>query len=358
MKTDKHGSMRFMRWSTAILLLLFLCWSPSLLAENCSSSSPTINLPDFTVKTTDPVGTLLGSAQSVSVTFSCTGLPVSGNSQYAYTATIQAGNLAPADPLDNPTGNAGIVFATNVPGIGVKLTATPVQASDNACIRCGPNSSRGFEPGAVTVPSSTNLGTGSGTVSERFTAQFIKTGTVTPGIAVTSLQLMQFAWYIYGIGATQPYFASLSIGNANVTTIGCSVSIASQNLNVNLPTVALKLFTGVGSKAGATPFSIDLSCQPGTKATVTMSATNANTTTTGVINNATTITGKTPATGIGVQLTNTSGTGVNVRGTAQTAVTATGQALSLPYVAQYYQTAATTKAGAVQAVITFTMSYQ
>ncbi|WP_266159228.1 fimbrial protein [Dyella silvatica] len=341
----------FAYWLAWLLLAAgSLGWVPGAVAQstNCTASAGAFSMPSVSVMPNTPVGTLLGSPTQITVTFTCSGLPYN-RSTFGRTATIQAGNLAPPDATDPPSGG-GIAYATNVPGIALKLTASPIQASDNACLRCGPGSTPGFEAGAVTAPNYNNY---TGSVSETFTAQLVKTGPVTAG-SVNSVQLMQFYWYIYGITASSGAIGSLTLNaGTSVSMVACSVNMDSQNLAVTLPQISTNALATVGASAGRTAFKINLTCQSGANASITMTTANPGTAT-GVI---APTTGTGYAANVGVQLLNGSYNAVTFN-TAQALGATPNGTLSIPYFAQYYRTGSPVGSGQVKATATFNLTYQ
>lgn len=353
-----------------LLLAVLASWAPRALAAatNCTSAGGTISLPPVTVPANPAVGSLVGTPASVTVTFTCSGLPYSqpqAPNNYSLTATIQAGLLAPADPTDNPNADNGIIFATNLPGLALQLTASPVQANDRAWVRGGPGGTRGFEPGAVTAPASawqctgkgrnqTCTGTYTGSVSETFTAQLIVTGPVTTG-TLSAINLMQFNWYIYGISPSQGYFASLILNSTVVRPPACTV--VNNNLTVTLPTVYTSTFSTTGSVTGQTPFNLQLNCSAGTNVSITLTpGTPAYTNAQGVLTNTS---GPGYAGNMGVQLfQDSSCTSAIVFNSAIPEGTTPNGSMSLPFCASYYQTGTPVTAGRVTATATYTLTYQ
>ncbi len=347
-----------------------LAWTPGAwaAATTCTSAGGSLTLPPVTLASNPPVGTLLGAPASVTVTFTCSGLPSEQPSppqNYSATATIQAGLLAPADPTDNPNGSNGIMFATNLPGVALQVTASPVQANDRAWLRGGPGSTRGFEPGTVTAPLSAWQciqpqhhwcagwgGTYSGSVSETFTAQLIATGPITSG-TVNSINLMQFNWYIYGIGPSEGYFASLILNAVTVSPPACT--LLNPNQTVTLPTVNASGFTAQGSTAGLAPFTIQLSCNPGTNLAITLATGSPVAGMTGVIANTT---GAGYAQNVGVQITDWNQNPVPFDTPVSQGVSPNG-AFNLSFYARYYQTGSGgVSGGVVHAAATYTLTYQ
>lgn len=333
-----HRRTRFTRLSHRLVwfVLALACFGlmpRHAIAATCkaSSAAPTLTVPSVTVMTSAPVGSKLGTPASVSVNFSCTGL---GGS----TATVQVGNLATRDASDPPPGG-GISFATNVPGIALVLTATPVQASDNSCLRCGPDQAPGWELASIT---------GTATTTATFTGQFMKTGPVTAG-TVRSIQLAQLWWYIYGSTSSVSLNSVLTLASSTIGVQACSVNTDSTNLTVTLPTVSTQALRSSTAVAGRTGFKINLTCTPGANVSITMSTTKPGTATGTIVSTGT-------AGNVDVQLLDGSFNPVTFD-TATSLGAAPSGTLSIPYYAQYYATGSA-GAGSVSATATFTMTYQ
>lgn len=348
-----------------MMMLALISWSPiTLAATSCTSSGGTITLPSVAVPPNATSGTLLGNPGQVTITFTCSGLPYDLSVE-GHTATIQAGLLAAADNSDTPGVGAGIIFATNLSGVALKLTASPIQADDRAWLRGGPGSTRGFEPGAVTVTCTSNscVGDKSGSVSETFTAQLVRTtGPVGTG-TLTGGTLMQFNWYIYGIGPSQGYFSSLKFNSIAVTAPACSIN-AAKDFTVTLPNVSARTLAVSPKVAGVTAFSISLSgCPSGT--TVVSSTFSA-----GNIDGATGYLKNTAANNnVEVQLLNGSGSNNaaalspillnQATAGAQNSgrYNVVGGAATMNYYAQYIASGGTPSAGTVTSTVQYTITY-
>lgn len=365
---------RLNRMPRCLHLLLLLVAAVCLLmpghakAANCQSSSATLSFPGtVTVPSNLAVGQSLGVTGTATITFTCSGLPVTTGSTADHTATIQAGQyLATLDPTNNTAG-PGITFATSLSGIAVLVKASPVQATSQACLACGPTSTAGYVPGSVTAPSNARAGSYSGTVVANYTAQLIKTGPITPG-TITSNQLIPFWWYIAG-GSQDSTSISLStylvLPTITVSAPACTVSSASKNISVSLPSVQASALSSSGQTAGSTPFNIALTgCPSGVKSVTAYfnSSANVDTNTGNLINNGT-------AKNVEVQLLNgpgsttasafspilLTGAQATAQNSGQFAVNASGAA-TMNYYAQYIATAAAA-AGSVNTSVTFTIAY-
>jgi len=315
-------------------------------ASTCTTSSAgTLTLGNVVVEPNTPVGALLGTPTSITMIFTCSNIPSANNGGNAL--FIQAGNLAAVDPMD--TGANGIIFATAIQGIGLKLTSTDDMPKAEACLRCGPGSTPGFEIGPVSRTGRT--------VSQNFTAQFIKTGTVVPG-TLQGVRLMQFWWYEYGYTPSSgPMSTGLTVnGGATVGLTACTVNTASQNMTVTLPTVSTAALKTQGATAGRTRFNINLTCQAGATANITFATASAFSVANGVINPTT---GTGMASNIGIQLLNGAAAAPVPFNAAQSLGTSPNGVWSLPFHVQYYRTSSSAiTAGNVRGTLTFTMTYQ
>jgi type 1 fimbria pilin len=361
--------MRLFLWLT--LALASLGWAPLAAAAsspNCTASSATLSLPSsISILPNAPTGPISGATGTATITFNCSGLPATTSHSADYTAVIQAGQyLATLDTTNNVNG-PGITFATNITGLALLVTATPVQATSNACLACGPTSTAGYVPGSVVAPSSSKQGAYSGTVTANYTGQLVKTiaGAISPG-TITAINLIPFWWYIPGgsVDSTSLTLnASLNLGAITVTVPACTISSGS-NFTVTLPTVTTSALSASGKIAGTTPFSISLSgCPSGVSvATSVFSGGNVDAATGNLKNGGV-------ATNVEVQLLNGSGSSnaaaysaINLSQTTASTQNSglyniVGNAAKLNYYAQYYAIGAAT-AGSVQSSVQYTITYQ
>jgi type 1 fimbria pilin len=357
MRCDGWFPRRFFPLSGLLLTFGLLGLAPAARAGNfaaypCSAPSNTpIRLADVNV----PAGTAqgpIGSPVTVSISFDCStafsyvlnnGSNPVGESHPS--ATVQAGRLAALDP-SNPPSSGGILFAiSGVPGIALKLTATPNQASSvNGAWDVGTTTS-------ASVP-----------VTATFTAQWVKTGPVTAG-TIGGVTLVQFTDYNAGFpsNANAPYFASLSlVAGTRVTVASCTVSAPP----VVLPTVSTSALPN-GATAGRTAFSISLSgCSSGiTQATAYFEPGASIDSATGNLKNSSGTAGN-----VEVQLLNGAGgsatafSAIDLRGSTSVAQNSgqfavNGGGASMNYYAQYIATGAAAAAGSVNTSVTFTLNY-
>lgn len=377
MKPGNSQGKRWARLSALMLLMLlaFVGWAPSALAASCTASSATLSMPSsVTVQPFAATGPISGATGTATITFNCSGLPTTTNNSNDYTATIQAGQYLATLDATNNTNGPGITFATNITGLAVLVTATPVQATSNSCLTCGPTSTAGYVPGSVTAPAKTKQGRYSGTVTATYTAQLMKTtsGAVSPG-TITQTQLIPFWWYSPG-GSANSVSAALNayliLPNITIAVPTCTIS-AGANQTVTLPTIDANQLTTKGNFAGATPFSITITnCPAGASIATNVFSGGATDSATGALTNTTASTGKNAqgAANVEVQFLNGPG-GSNASGSAidLSKTTAVAQGTStfplvsngatLNYYAQYLATGTVT-AGLVTATVQYGVTYQ
>ena len=298
----------------------------------CSASTPAtiaVTLPPITVWSGAATGTMLGSPVSVTVPVTC------ADASTDNPATIQEGFFALNDSFKSRIG--GVTLQTGYLGVAVVMTASSVQASAGAG---AVNGGYGWKAATVTTNAPTTI---------TLTFQFMKTGAIAGG-TIASENLVG-TYYYYGqpsAKSTGP-LTTITLSSTLVTVQACSVNTDSTGLGVNLPTVSTQALKTATTVAGRTRFNINLTCQTGSKVSITMSPSSAGTATgtiasTGVAKN------------VNVQLLDGSFTPVDFTKTTSLGATPSGT-LSIPYYAQYYATD-TVGAGSVKASATFTMTYQ
>ncbi|GLQ99494.1 hypothetical protein GCM10007863_39140 [Dyella mobilis] len=234
----------------------------------------------------------------------------------------------------NPGTNA-YVFPTGTPGIGFEI----LHGTSSSYYSIGPLS--GCSGNHCTI--------GSGVYSVQSAVYLVATGPIAPGAEVTTAQLGQ--WYNGTLDVE-----NFALNNTvRFVLPACSINTSPQV--VTLPTVAAKEFGGKGSTAGTTAFSIALTCLAAGQAPETLSITfTAAGTASGIPGVLTPTSGS--ASGVGVRLLQSDYTTPVTFGTAISEGVAPGGTMNLPFVAQYYQTAAAIVAGPLTASATFTLTYQ
>lgn len=342
-----HGHVsRRTRLLAGVLLAVCFClnWSPSAVAASPACSDPTfgtvasITLPSVYVSPGIPVGTLLGNPSAATVHFSC------ANETSAYsTVTIEAGNLASLDPT-NTMGGGSIMFATNLAGVAVQLTATPNPADAGAN---GPAGSPGWE-----LNSKSNT---LASVAATFTAQLIKTGPIAPG-RTRSINLFQLTNYSFRQAASAPYYVTVTLNPVSVTLSTCTVNMASPNFTVTLPNISTNALTGPGTVAGTTPFNLSYTCPSGWMLSMTMNTPSASLQQ-GVISSTTSGGCTSRANNVGLRLLQGNQQAVAFNNPQPIGASPNGS-LTIPYFVQYYQTGSPVGAGGVCGIATYTMTYQ
>jgi len=313
------------------------------LTSNCMIvSAPTTFTMPVVINTNPnaPVNSLLGSPVSQPYSFNCTTINGFSPGNQAYIQFRLNASIG-ANATNFPGG--GILLPTNLAGVGLLLNASP-----NALSAGNTTSGVGSDFLIVTTPNTANTGT--------ITAQFVKTGPITPG-TISAVSLFHFYWVVLGFNNSTlfPIDTTVSLnGGTVVNVVGCAVNAGSANLTVQLPTVSTTALNGVGKTAGNTPFSLGLVCQAGTVVNITLATASPSGTYTGVVPP---MLGSGYATGVGVQLLNGNNTPVTFNALNAVGASPNG-ALTIPYSAQYFQTAASVTPGNVSATVTFTMSYQ
>lgn len=358
------------------LVIASIGWAPlaaaATIPTSCtaSTSSATLSMPSsVSIQPNAPIGAISGATGTASITFTCTGLPVTTSSSADYTAVIQAGQYLATRDSTNKVNGPGITFATNITGLAILVTASPVQATSNSCLACGPTSTAGYVPGQVQAPSGTKQGQYSGTVSANYTGQLVKTiaGAISPG-TINAISLIPFWWYIPG-SSNSAYSTSLNLNASlnfaamTVTVPACTVT-AGSNFTVTLPTVAASALATSGQVAGTTPFSIALSgCPNGVSVATNVFSGGTVDASTGNLKNSG------GAANVEVQLLNGAGSSnaanysaINLSQTTASAQNSglyniVNNAVTFNYYVQYYATGAAT-AGTVQSSVQYTITYQ
>lgn len=301
-----------------LLLALLLASTPWVAQAKCSYSSGgntsvTFSLPtSITVATNLANGAVLASSAQVSPAnppdISCNGF---GQYMTYGVANARGGYLS--DHLTFETGVAGVGYRITHPTD--YLTAYPYNST------------------LVTTA----------TFSVTSGLELIKTGPITSGSVLNPGKLGDWRW-------DSLYPETFNLANS-VTFTTPSCDLVANPINVVLPNVSTHAFTGIGSTSGTTPFQISLNCPAGTAVSKITMHTATPDTHPGVVQPA----GAGYAAGIGVRVLD--GNMQPVVFETQTAVTPSANS-SIPYYAQYFQTATAVTGGNVKATVTFDLYYQ
>lgn len=332
----------------------------------CTASSVTLGMPSsISIQPDIPIGPISGATGTATIVFTCGGLPAS-TAVTDNTATIQAGQTLATLDSTNVTAGPGITFKTNITGIALLVTATPVQAtSQSGNVNDGPTSTAGYALGSVIAPSGTPVGTYSNTVTATYTGQLVKTiaGAVAPG-TINTIKLIPFWWYIPGgsVDSTSVSLsASLNLPSMTVTVPTCTIS-AGNSFSVTLPTVSTQNLTANTDVAGMTPFSIAVTGCPDNVSVASNVFSGGNINTDGNLKN--TATGTRAAKNVELQLLNGAGSNnavaqsaINLKnGTNSGKYDIVDDSVTLNYFVQYYAIGKTT-AGTVSSSVTYTITY-
>lgn len=307
-------------WTMLLLLTVPLGVHAKCQYASGGNTSVTFSLPStITIAANTAVGTVLAtSAQAAPMNppvISCNGY-FGDWMTYGVTNT-RGGYLA-----DNVT------YETGIPGLGYRLT---------------------HPTDYLTRYPLNNEWLSSSTFSITSGLELVKTGPITSGSVLAAGELGRWRWDDDSGNALYP--ETFRLGNS-ITFTTPSCTIVTNPIYVTLPTVTTSAFAGIGSTSGKTPFQIQLSCPSGTAvASITMHASNPDSHT-GVVAPS----GAGYAAGIGVRILDSNSTPMQFE--TQTVVTPPNATTSIPYFAQYFQTAPTVTGGAVKATVTFDLFYQ
>ncbi|MFM0300881.1 fimbrial protein [Paraburkholderia sediminicola] len=266
---------------------------------------------------------------------------VNANGKISYNVTCPVTRTVTV--TGTPVSGMTDTYQTNVPGIGVHFYVTAGWSGGNY----------------TSVPSTQDLPASSaGPVNFYTRADLVVTGPVGNGTLTTlpSMTLNYTGTCITDPAYNSPHSQSLNTGT---TIAGRTCSVTTPSVNVALPTVFPSNFS-TGS-AGATPFSLGVSCTQGVTVKVTLTdASN--------VGNTSTTLGLAPdssAAGVGLQILSGStpiayGPDSAVAGNVNqwSAGTTTGGPMNIPLTVRYIRTTGAITPGTVKGAATFTMSYQ
>jgi|UPI0007ABF35A type 1 fimbria pilin len=266
---------------------------------------------------------------------------VGTNSAYIQCTPYEPWSYGYAAPM-TPTGIAG-VYETGVPGVGIKIAWSNAIADrpgdiNQAMIQNWPRAqfTLPYLNGVYLPPA-------------LYRAQFIKTGATSPG--VISFQNPTATAVYGGVIAVSTFFTSTQI---NVKTASCRVT--NSNIVVKLPTTSAQSLATVGSTQGATAFTIPLVCDANINLHYSIDGPADPANAPGVLANGS---GSGMATGVGVQILQ-GGSPVTLGAVMDAGIktSSDNQSISIPMVARYYKTSQVVSSGLVNAVATFSMTYQ
>jgi P pilus assembly protein, pilin FimA len=311
--------------TTRPLLALLLLLAPLGAHASCryssgGNTSVTFSLPaSITIAANTANGTIIATSQQATPanppTITCNG------GWWSETMTYGVANSRGGYLSDNLT------FDTGIPGIGYRIT------HPSAYLTAYPLNSQSVSQTQFSVTSGVVL---------------VKTGPIMPGSVLAAGKLADWRWDDSSGNTLYP--ETFQLGNS-VTFTTPSCTLVANPINVILPAVTMSAFTGVGATTGKTPFQILLSCPTGTAVSqITMHTANPDSHA-GVVAPA----GAGYAAGIGVQILDGNSNPVTFE--TQSAVSPAAS-MSIPYYAQYFQTAPAVGGGLVKATVTFDLFYQ
>jgi type 1 fimbria pilin len=151
-----------------------------------------------------------------------------------------------------------------------------------------------------------------------------------------------------------------TLNTAGITTTPITCSVTTPSISVTLPNISTTSLSSVGQTTGDTPFNIELNCNSGANVYVTMTDATTPSNTTSLLS----LGPSSTATGVKLRILKSDSNPVAfgpdsaaAGNTNQWLVGSSASVNNIPLTVQYYRDGALT-AGAVNAVATFTMSYQ
>ena len=315
---------------------------------NCTLSKgfTTVDIPmtigKIVVKPNDPIGTILQKN-----TFS-----ISPNNSTA-TCNRASDQIIAALPLNYPISPIGNnVYATNIPGIGIRLYREAADASDFS----------GYYPYRRTLTPNQTYTLSPG----YFVMEVIKTAMTTGSGALVA---GRYSTYYVSGQQNRPFLTTTVLSNAPILIASSSCEIQSGvDSPVQLPTVMKSAFRAIGSTQGEQNFNLSILCNGGennsgiaTSNTISLSFDyNSDTSNNQVINNSAANSIK--ANGVGVELLwNLNGANKPIQKATKLNIgsVSSNQTVEydIPLTARYYQTATNVTAGEVKATATVTIQY-
>ncbi|WP_454666838.1 fimbrial protein [Acinetobacter calcoaceticus] len=313
---------------------------------NLSKGFTTVDIPmnigKIVVKPNDPIGTILQKN-----TFT-----ISPNNSTA-TCNRASDQIIAALPLNYPISPIGNnVYATNIPGIGIRLYREAADASDFS----------GYYPyrRALTPNKAYTLSPG------YFVMEVIKTAMTTGSGALVA---GRYSTYYVSGQQNRPFLTTTVLSNAPILIASSSCEIQNGvDSPVQLPTVMKSGFRAIGSTQGEQNFNLSILCNGGennsgiaTSNMISLSFDyNSDNSNNQVINNSAANSIK--ANGVGVELLwNMNGANKPIEKASKLNIgmVSSNQTIEydIPLTARYYQTATNVTAGEVKATATVTIQY-
>lgn len=332
-----------MNYVKKIIIFLALS-SPSAAWSYCDvAGSLTINIPKITVQRDVAVG------QPISEWFRSGNGLVYRNCNFDNTSGFQAGITNHAGRTNFTYGD-GIVYKTNLPGVGVLVagnTALEGQAWP------GPSydySLAGDYRDLFFVDSATGYRP---SVLGRAAMRFVKTGDITGGV-LTGSYISLFA----GARKENNWSAEVPVnitGAAAINVVACSVT--TPNINVNLGEHKKSEFTGQGSSTAWTDVPVMLDCNTGASANIQIDG-NADSSGAAGVMALDAYPDNTAASGLGIQIYDYLNAPVIFGKPLGPLLASASGPQKVALKARYYQTSEKVTAGKANGTATFTMTYK
>lgn len=302
-------------------------------------------------------------AKAISIVLGASSLPLSPGGPYTSARNKPVGTvLATSSALISAQGITGSCLVTTA-----FLSTSPASGNTFTTGVSGLGVNLYYQSGATRTQITPGVGlnlplamTGPGAIAT-VQAELIVTGPVGSG-TLNALPTVGVSFLAIGLGCGVLSLGDVSLPvtatSGTVTAISCTVS--NPAITVNLPPVSVQNLGSTGRTAGATRFTIPLSCTSGADVYVTLTDQTAPANTTSLL----TLKPASTAGNVKLQILRSGGTAVSY-GPESAAAGTTNQWLvgpsasttGIPLSAQYYATGTAT-AGTVQATALFTLSYQ
>jgi type 1 fimbria pilin len=348
--SGRFSSIRFVfRVGFALLCSLVSVSAHANLTCEVASVNKAFSAGTISVPVNAPVGATVSTLAPAPFQLTCN-FPASGSSDTSATLYSDFGTTSAL------AAGFSDVYQTPIPGLGVRYTfnSSECAATDVTLVN---GSAR------LTCPFSGPLNGPIMSANVTVTSTLVVTGAIAPGASTLSTMPKVTITYRTSDGGSSSWRKNpLYSGAASGVLTHATCSVNQANVAVIMPTADTRAFSsGVGSVAAPQPFSLLLSCSTGAKVllTLTDSVNPANRGT------ALQLRSDSTAQGIGVQILKSDGTPVafgpdsaapgNIN--QWTVDDSPNGSLQIPLTARYVRTGAVS-AGSVNALATFTMSYQ
>jgi major type 1 subunit fimbrin (pilin) len=240
------------------------------------------------------------------------------------------------------------VYPTNIPGLGAKY-----HFATNSGAGCNIPFDQTIQNSAYSITCHILAGT---TLSWSWgtSVEFIKTGPIGAG-TLTSVPAVTMSYSLNNQSGTWPLNNMYSGSASGIIGVGACLT---PDVTVNLGTHDSKEFSGVGSAASATAFSIALNNCPSGIGSVKYQV-DAVTTVVDASRSVVALTSTSTATGVGLQVLDNTGNALPLgQLIAFAGYKSNGGNFTIPLKARYYQTASRVTGGTANSSMTFTITYQ